>query len=307
LTKRISETPLEIDDIVSEISGETEVDILEPEPFVEKPPFLVFLIPGIRTAGMWTQDAIEENFTFNGREIIFTTLRGNGISSTGRLSSLHLVTRININSYRSSFLRQIDAQLKEYPEANVSVFAHSMGSALFADIVGEVANKMKKQGRALENIVFVGSVCHRKHSEKLMNSCQRFINDVGVRDMWPFRASVIRPDAYSDVGLWGFRDGFLTGERYFYHDHTSCTSVEHMKEKLIPLFDENMPIPFGSNGARPSRSEHTYEYFRRAMHCTAIVVSLAVLLTILLSGILPGIIVGLISMILWSAILFLFR
>lgn len=280
MSKSISGTSLSVDDFIIDEQPDDAVDFLPLEGYVEDPPHLVFLISGIRSQGYWAQDAIESLFTTNGQEIIFRPVRGNGRSSSGRLCTSHLITRFALEPFRRSFSQQIKFNLEKHPNALVSVFAHSMGSALFTDIVEEISQHLASEGRQLENIVFLGSVCHRRHSERLSSNCHRFINDVGVRDHYPFLASTVRPDHYSDVGLLGFSDGYRQADRYFNNDHSSCTSIEHMENYLIPLLDRGFPFKYGE-GARPRWSENNYEYTRRAAQIvTLVLVPVAVALTL---------------------------
>lgn len=307
MTKKLSTQTLQVDKIIVPDGFDGNVEVLPAEKLVDEPPHLVFLISGIRTAGMWVQDAIDAQFTTSAREIIFKRIQGNGKSGTGRLSSWRLVTRIGLEGYRKSFLKQIKSNLRDYPTASVSIFAHSLGSSIFADIAGETREVLEKQGREIENLVFLGSICHRKHSESLKTSCLRFINDVGVLDMWSFRASVVRPCAYSDVGLWGFLDGYPKVERYFWNDHTSCTSIEHMKEKLIPLLDIEDPIPLGIKGARPSRPDHQYHYFKRGLHIMFVVFSMISLMIFFTVGFIWGLVSFFVLICFWVLALWVFR
>lgn len=245
----------------------------------DTPPYLVFVIPGIRTNGLWVQDAIESRYTVSGREIVIKPVRGNESSGTGRLSTYHLIMRIGLQEFRRSFVSQIETNIDAYPQSPVSIFAHSLGSSLLAEILPDVQKLMEVKGRKIENIVLLGSVCHRSQGKTLRTCCENFINDIGVNDLWPFRASVARPDCYSDVGLWGFLNGYPTLERYFHNNHTTCTSLEHFERNLLPLLGMEEPIPIGlprgTKGARPRLSENAYVYTRRALWagalCTVVV------------------------------------
>lgn len=307
LTKRVLENQLDVDEIIAEGSEEADVELIDPDEFQEQAPHLVFLIPGIRTQGMWIQDAIDEQFTSSGLEIIFKPVRGDGRSSTGRLKTTHLVTRLHLERFRNSFVQQIKEGLAKHPSASISIFAHSMGSSLLAEKIEEISQEAKKSNREIENIVFLGSVCHRRHSRKVGAACKRFINDVGVRDMWPFRASVVRPGKYSDVGLWGFRDIYPYCERYFYNDHKSCTSTQHLKEKLVPLLDETLPLPQGIKGARPARPEHHYEYFRRIMSGALVVALLVALASSIWLGLSGSALLFAFFLSVWIGVLLLFE
>lgn len=310
MSGKVFETQLEpiyiaVSDGDAEIT-DGDIEIIEPDsdPIIEEDtPHLVFLIPGIRTNGMWTQDVIDEAFTVSGREVVFRTIRGSKRSGTGRLSSWHLISRLGLESFRQSFIEQISLNLDEFPDSPVSIFAHSLGSSLFAEIVDDVKSIMEKQGRRIENIVFLGSVCHRTAGLTLKANSRRFINDVGINDLWPYRASVIRSSTYSDVGFWGFRDGSPTRDRYFHNDHSTCTSIQHIEQNLIPLLEFDAPVTLGIKGARPPRSDNYYEYWRRALRIGLLVIVASFVFLVFQMNL--GIAVGITAflLVLWTVVL----
>lgn len=245
---------------VIELSEDEKTDI------DDRPPHLVFLISGIRSDGMWAEHIIESQFNAEGREIEFRSIRGNIKSSTGRLHSGHLVTRLGLKGFRENIIQNIDIWSERFPESPISIFAHSMGSSLFAEAIPDIREALSKRGLTLNVIAFLGSICHRKHSPAIFDFCDKFINDVGVNDMWPWRASTILPFCYSDVGLLSFGDGRPL-ERRFLNDHTSCTSQEHVEQYLLPFLSDNAPRSQGVHiGARPKRSYNTYSYVRHGVH-----------------------------------------
>ena len=231
----------------------TEEDIVEEQ---DLKPHLVFLIPGIRTDGIWTQDLMENIFTWEGREVIFRPVRGDGKSNRERLSTFHLFTRINLENYKNSFKEQILFHINKNTDATISVFAHSMGSALFAEIIEDVSKDLKGSNRRLSTVAFIGSVSLRRYGKSIAENCDVFVNDIGVNDYWPYIASIIRPNKYNDVGFLGFRNAY-TVERYFPNDHFTCTSQEHLVNYLIPLIDTTGPIRMGP-GARHKKSYNFY-------------------------------------------------
>jgi pimeloyl-ACP methyl ester carboxylesterase len=263
LAREISEVSLEFETLEDDFD-EADIDILDPEELEgiqDDRPHLVFLIPGIRTDGWWAQEArMQEEVLWEGREVHFIPVRGNG-GNTDRLSSWHLLSRIGLSSFRRSFSNQINTLRSQREYASVNVFAHSMGSALFTDIVDDLASALPKA--RFDTVVFLGSVCHRKHAQRLHGCAELFVNDVGTKDYWPFWASTARPDCYSDVGFAGFLNGFAY-DRFFSHNHTSCTSLEHLRDELVPLLSKSDVQPLGAPAAeRPNYN--SYVYFRRAI------------------------------------------
>lgn len=239
---RVHETKLSPLEEPAETDTKTGIEVLAPEALAESGddlPHLVFLIPGIRTDGAWTEDAHYSGLTWDGRDILFRAIRGDGGSSDGRLSSFHLVTRIGLNGYRQSFRHQIKTLAARHDSVTITICAHSMGSSVFADIIRDVSRDLEALGRQIDTVVFLGSVCHRRQAARIRDHCAMFYNDIGVRDHWPFLASIVRPDSYSDVGLWGFRIPAYARDRIFDNDHFSCTELGHLQEKIVPLLGVN--------------------------------------------------------------------
>lgn len=230
-------------------------------------PHIVFLIPGIRTDGDWAQQLRYDAQTWAGRPILCKPIRGNG-RNTDRLNIFHVATRFGLGHFRSNFKSQIDFVLDKHDAYTVNVVAHSMGGALLSEIISDISQSIISKGYKINRVVLVGSVCHRSHSENIASNCNLFVNDVGRMDIVPFIASVINPFRYGDVGTRGFLDAFVSYDRFFQHDHKSCTSVSHLKSKIIPLIETDHIVEIGSEGSsfEGSRfSANTYVYARRAI------------------------------------------
>lgn len=263
MTQEISELLQEFEPLKEDEFDETEIEIFEAEELADiqdDTPHLVFLIPGIRTNGWWAQEARKQELLWDGREVHFIPVRGNG-GNTDRLSSWHLLSRLGLSSFRKSFSNQISVLYSQREFASINIFAHSMGSALFSDIAKDLLTELPIA--KFNTVVFLGSVCHRKHAQRLHECAELFVNDVGTKDYWPFWASTARPDSYSDVGFAGFLNGFAQ-DRFFSHNHTSCTSLEHLKNELVPLISKSEVRPLGSPRAKRPKF-NTYVYIRRAI------------------------------------------
>lgn len=263
MTRDISEVSLDFEPADTTGLDETDIDVLDAEVLDgvdDDRPHLVFLIPGIRTDGWWAQDARRENLLWEGREILFVPVRGNG-GGVERLSTWHLVTRLGLSGFRQSFVEQMRDISSREDYATVNVFAHSMGSALFADIVHRAAADLP--GGRFDTVAFLGSVCHRRHARTLYDRAHLFVNDVGTRDYWPFAASIVRPFAYNDVGFAGFLNAYAF-DRFFPNDHESCTSLRHLREELVPLISTGSDVrPLGRPLVRRPKF-NTFVYLRRA-------------------------------------------
>lgn len=275
MTREISEVALVLEPLKGGEYDESDIDILDAEALEgiqDDAPHLVFLIPGIRTNGWWAQEARMQELLWDGREVHFVPVRGNG-GSTDRLSSWHLVSRLGLQGFRKSYALQISTLASKKNYASINVFAHSMGSALFADIIGTAARDLPK--KKFDTVAFLGSVCHRRHAKTLNENAELFVNDVGTRDYFPFIASIIRPESYSDVGFVGFLNAFAH-DRFFEHDHTNCTSLEHIKDGLVPLISTAEVRPLGSRKVSP-RFFNVFVYVRRVIWIFPVVLLLFLL------------------------------
>lgn len=242
---------------------ESDVEELPPEELEgirDDAPHLVFLISGIRTNGLWAQEARDQELLWDGREVLFVPVRGN-CSSEERLSTWHLLSRLGLGGFRNSFKNQIKEVSSKTEYASINVFAHSMGSAIFADIVESLVKEIPK--KKFDTIVFLGSVCHRRHGQSIYNCSHFFVNDVGIKDYWPYFASIARPGSYSDVGFAGFLNAYAR-DRFFSHDHTTCTSVEHIRNELIPLISTSEVKSLGIRRTNPT-GYNRFVYFRKTV------------------------------------------
>ena len=228
---------------------------------------LIFLIPGIRTDGIW---AHEFQYYVNSayKNVICKPVRGN-LKFTERLSTFHLLCRFRIYSFRRSFVSQICETSKKYPDHNISIVAHSMGSSILAEILPEISNKLKETRQEIDAFLIIGGVCHTRNSELISKSCIRAINHVGVRDHICYLSTIIRPFDYSAVGLFGFVNAFVE-DRLFNNDHSSCTRNEHLTERVFPeiaarnsaiIADSKYRKVISSPDSEMPRRKYPYEYY----------------------------------------------
>lgn len=273
MTHGIRSKPQELEVFDDGSFEEADVEVLEPEELDDvrdDAPHLVFLIPGIRTNGWWAQEAIMQEVLWDGREVHFVPVRGNG-GGTGRLSSLHLITRLGLIGYRKHFVSQINDIASQKDYHSINVFAHSMGSSLFADIVENWPHDLMSDQKKLGTIVFLGSVCHRRHCSKLYKISKRFVNHVGTKDFLPYIASIVRPDSYSDVGSFGFLEGY-SQDQFFTNNHCSCTSFEHIKSEVLPLISSSEVRPLGSPEAVVNHF-NAFVYVRQVIWVLAVILA----------------------------------
>lgn len=187
---------------------------------------VIILIPGIRTSGAWIDD-IKQHFSAYSFNLEIK------IAYSDRISSFDLLTRIRINKIREKVLIGVARIVTDYPDAEISIICHSMGSDF-------VSNFAEAFGRRFKFVIFLGSVCHTRHLLSIASCCEKFINHRGTHDYWPILASIVRPDQYSPTGTFGFRNDTLVSEITFNNDHMQCTEVNHLIDYVIPYIFFNL-------------------------------------------------------------------
>jgi hypothetical protein len=220
-------------------------------PSTDVPPRIAILIPGIRTNAEWIDEVTrQERFTDS-----LKVIKAYG----GRISSWHLITRFGVGKIRRKILAQVNATLLEYPDSEVSLICHSLGSSLAADILNEMNYRFKY-------VIFLGTICHCDHAILIKKSCETFINHRGSYDPWPILAALVRPSHYSPTGTFGFNFGAYVNDIEFDNDHATCTSYEHIKKFVIPVISNGQAL--GPTQVTKVFDLNRFYYARRFAYCT---------------------------------------
>ena len=182
---------------------------------------IVILVPGIRTNAEWIDSAATDLKTFSDPIEGFK-------SFGGRISSMHLITRIGLTSIRDDVRAQVNKIKIDHPSADISLLCHSMGTDIIFDIIESIDFNFNY-------IFFIGAICRTDKAQKIRRRCKTFINHVGVRDPWPILAALIRPDKYSSVGTFGFNRTTFVNDIRFDNNHETCTFTDHVFSFIIPV------------------------------------------------------------------------
>ena len=208
-------------------------------------PLLVFLIPGIRSDGLWANNFAAYSDSVISRKIIPVIVR----ASTD-LTSFDLVLRYRMQSLRAEYAAQISEVVEGVADCDVGFICHSMGSSIFADLCwrDDFILPFNSNGNRVIGVIFMGSVCRKWHYRRLEELGSVFVNEVGLKDKWPFWASVTNPFKYDSVGRLGFVIGQVK-DRFFpgYH-HGSYTTEQHISEWVLPILEEGRFIPRPAQG-----------------------------------------------------------
>lgn len=193
------------------------VDVGQPE---SGESLLVLGVPGFRTNGDWINAARLAGETWQ-RTIEFKPAHGDPLGETA------LIARWQIAKHAKKLRLQIEDQMERNPGRPVSVVCHSLGCDVFRRAI-------KGSDFQFHVIVFLGSVCQRRHARELSKSCQLMVNDRADRDWWPVIANWLCPPAFSSTGTFGFNNASVT-DRIFENDHGSCTNDSHIKDFVFPV------------------------------------------------------------------------
>lgn len=207
-------------------------------------PVIVFLLPGIRSDRGWAYV-----FTHKARSPTARTIIPEVVTGPSDLGVTDLAFRYRLNAFREDYKAQIHAAVKKHVSergrVDVIFVCHSMGSAIFADVVHDVASSFPQGDQAkLKYIVFLGSVSRRTKNITLGQNCKRFINDVGQKDFWPVGAWLLNPWKYDPVGRFGFGRTMVLDRIFPHNNHTTSTETDHIEEWVLPIVeDEIVKVP----------------------------------------------------------------
>ncbi len=215
---------------------------------------IVLLVPGIRTNAEWIDQANRDLGNFGSQVNIIKTYGG-------RIPAFSLITRLGLSKIRHSIYSQITQSIIDYPDHQISLICHSLGTDLIAEI-------FRKNRFRFDHVFFLASVCHDRHLVSLRQSCSYLTSHKGTYDIWPIMASIARPDTYMPSGVFGFNQGVHVNEMTFENDHFSCTDRDHILTYVIPTI-------LGSNATYPSScaiplSQSGFVYMRRAIYILTI-------------------------------------
>lgn len=179
---------------------------------------VVITLHGIRTDGPWQKQIAPQIARYG----MIPVLLDYGFLSLGQFlnprSRDKLVHRIR---------DEIHAVQNEYPDVQISVVAHSLGTYLIARLI-------KEEGLSFETVLFAGSIVPADFSWNLFLDSHRVnyvANYVAQRDVWPKVASCLSPG----IGRAG-SDGFRCTHFAFFQDtHTIYRHSDYFNPRTFQL------------------------------------------------------------------------
>lgn len=183
---------------------------------------VIVLLHGIRTEAIWQEVLAEE---FRDHWNLETFPIGYGV-----LDVLRFLCPIWT---RKGSVERVTLELRnvrrKFPNADVSVIAHSFGTYVLSKILEEHTDI------AFHRIQLCGAVIPERYRwDKVISRISgQIVNDVGTKDIWPLLAK---------SSTWGFGESGLLGfktidvrDRFFEYGHSDFLTVSHARKFWIPL------------------------------------------------------------------------
>ncbi|WP_241074821.1 hypothetical protein [Achromobacter insuavis] len=219
---------------------------------------IVMLVHGIRTHAEWQERLRDKLAAVN----IKAQPIGYGI-----FDAIRFVCPIGT---RAAPRRKVERELRSlrmrYPDAEISVVAHSFGTYLIAQILEDATDIQ------LHRLLLCGSIIPPKYRwDKVQHRISgSILNDAGTKDIWPALARSTW--GYGASGVLGFK---TTGVEDRFHEcaHSDFFKNEHMEKYWLPFLQTGQIVP--ASGDRPSPPGHI-SFFCRAPIKTLLLASLVI-------------------------------
>lgn len=142
--------------------------------------------------------------------------------------------------------RELRVLHEQYPDANISVVAHSFGTYIMAQIL------IEKTDIKIHRLQLCGSIISKKYRWDQVRDriSGKVLNDAGTRDYWPVVASLLSW-GYGASGTFGFKTA-LVKDRFYNCGHSDFFKDEHMCKYWIPLLADGQVVQSEWNQSRPS-------------------------------------------------------
>lgn len=201
---------------------------------------VVVVIHGIRDFALW-QTNVRKALEGGGLKIELTNFM--------RLDLLRFL--IPIPYFRRVAIEKIWKQIEDirliYPNAHVSLIAHSFGTYILAEIL-----RRKFTFRA-HRVIFCGSVV--RYDFPFEQIKERFespiLNEVGTRDVWPAIAESVTW-GYGSAGTYGFRRPRVRDRWHNGKNHSAFLNAEFCRKFWIPFLKDGTVVD-GSVRPEPPR------------------------------------------------------
>lgn len=206
----------------------------------EAPPkskHILVLVHGIRTAAVW-HDLVQE--VFDPTEIRVIPI---GYEYHDVVRFLWPFGRKGVVSYVQDQLRQVRA---DYPQAAISLIAHSFGTYIVSHILSS------SSGYRLSKIIFCGSIVDARFRWGQIQELperSKFMNEVGFRDVWPVLARS-SSWGYGTSGSFGFKQAKVS-DRYHDLDHGGFFDREWIAKFWLSFIRDDQHTPSGFSRGNP--------------------------------------------------------
>jgi hypothetical protein len=143
-------------------------------------------------------------------------------------------------------LRELRTLRTKYPNADISIVAHSFGTYIVSQILSEETDIQ------IHRLQLCGSIISLKYRwDKVVSRITgKVVNDAGTSDYWPVMASLLSW-GYGASGVFGFKT-ISVKDRYHDCGHSDFFSDEHMSKYWVPLLVDGQVVLSDWTSTRPS-------------------------------------------------------
>ena len=207
---------------------------------------VVILIHGIRDFGSWCQ-RVEKELASDAVKVYMPKF--------GWVSPLWFVNPCyRARKPMEEVSRAFVAVRQQFPDAQVSVVAHSFGTHLFTRFLHD------HHDIRVSRVILCGSVVKQNYNWGLIadqigprddpQRCKWIVNDCGSRDIWPAVGSSVAWWRYGNAGTDGFSSAYVTN-RYHEGGHSLFFKGEFIRKYWKPFIEKGDIIAgVGEQGAR---------------------------------------------------------
>jgi pimeloyl-ACP methyl ester carboxylesterase len=194
---------------------------------------IVILIHGIRTEAPWFEKVrilLKQRSSVDARNVGY-----------GYFDVFRFVIPVFRDKPVSAALGQIQSLRDYYPEAKLSIVAHSFGTYIFSEV-------LKRSSIKFHRVILCGAIVHRDftwqdYTDRIAVDAKeaKILNECGTKDIWPIFANFITY-GFGASGTLGFRNSYVR-DRFHETEHGDYFTKEFIQQYWIPYLLDDNDIP----------------------------------------------------------------
>lgn len=198
---------------------------------------VVLIIHGINDDGAW-QSIVEHTLERSDRKVIGVKYRYFDVVR-------FLAPLFFRKGPQKKVLTQLTGAQRQYPNASLSVIAHSFGGHLITTILKDESflhlRRLVLCGCVVDQDFDWGLIAYRLGDPADDEKRPYIINECGNADYWPAIGGAVGW-RYGNAGTYGFGNAFVT-DRAHTGNHSFFQNANFVKEYWLPLFDHGTVVP----------------------------------------------------------------